>query len=166
MINGNMIGASMLTPKSFVLEDENGNSFVGVTVGEEAVLDATPADVRINKTFASDEGVQVGENTITYRTTQSFCLILPGDKFSIPLPMYNCYNYTKFQAILVLYSPDYSSSAKTMSITINDSVFSTETSEKLANITKNSDTRSIDLNITNNSDDIYMIRYFTYCQEE
>ena len=37
-----------------------------------------------------------------------------------------------------------------------------ETSSKVSNITKNSETKSIDLNITNDSKDIYEIIYFTY----
>ena len=58
-----------------------------------------------------------------------------------------------------------SDSAETMAITINDSVFSATNYNKLSDITKNIDTKSIDLNITNNSDNIYSIRYFTYREE-
>lgn len=165
-IMGNVVGASMLTPKSFVLEAEDGTSFVGVTVGEETVFNATPLDVKINKTFAGEDGVQTGENTITYRTRMATRTILPGEEFSIPLEMYEHYDYTQFQGIIVLFNEEYGDSAKTLGITIDDNLFSTETSMKLANITKNLDTKSIDFNITNNSENTYSIRYFTYREEE
>ena len=47
-------------------------------------------------------------------------------------------------------------------VSMNDGLFSVETSKKISNITKNSETKSIDLNITNDSKDIYEIIYFTY----
>ena len=60
MISGNMVGSYSQLGKTLVLEDEQGNAITGVIVGQETIFDATPADVRFGKTFANDEGVQVG----------------------------------------------------------------------------------------------------------
>lgn len=165
MINGNMVGASMLTPKSLILEDENGNSFVGVTVGEETVFDATPADVRINKTFASDDGVQVGENTITYRTAYCNALVKPGSPYSIPLSDYDQYDYTKLQCVVVLKNTKLSDSFGAEKVVIDDGVYLVGSTEKLATVTKNDVTKSIELNLTNNTDSSQYIRCFTYKEE-
>lgn len=153
-------------PKTIILTDETGNELgVGVVTDSAKVFDAGVNDVIVGKTFASDEGVQIGENTKTYRVEMSTWLVFPNESCSIPLGNYDRYDYTGFQGIIVLHSSDYSSKAKTIGITIGDSVFSTETSEKWADITKDSTNKSIDLNIVNNSDEVYSIRYFTYRQE-
>ena len=165
-IYGNMIGSSGgILGKTVEIISDDGVDLIGVVVDQEQVLDAKPSDVRIGKKVVSDNGIIEGTNTINYRTQSGSRLIKPGQSFSIPLTMYNQYDYTKFQGIIVLFNSDYSDSAETMAITINDSVFSATNYNKLSDITKNIDTKSIDLNITNNSDNIYSIRYFTYREE-
>ena len=165
-IYGNMIGSSGgILGKTVEIISDDGVDLIGVVVDQEQVLDAKPSDVRIGKKVVSDSGIIEGTNTINYRTQSGSRLIKPGQSFSIPLTMYNQYDYTKFQGIIVLFNSDYSDSAETMAITINDSVFSATNYNKLSDITKNIDTKSIDLNITNNSDNIYSIRYFTYREE-
>ena len=165
-IYGNMIGSSGgILGKTVEIISDDGVDLIGVVVDQEQVLDAKPSDVRIGKKVVSDSGIIEGTNTINYRTQTGTRLIKPGQSFSIPLTMYNQYDYTKFQGIIVLFNSDYSDSAETMAITINDSVFSATNYNKLSDITKNIDTKSIDLNITNNSDNIYSIRYFTYREE-
>lgn len=152
-------------PKTFVLTDKNGNEFTGVVTNSVQVFDATKADVKVGKIFASSDGIQTGEDTKTYRVTMCTRLIYPNENCSIPLSNYDRYDYTGFQGLIVLYSSDYSTNAETIGVTIGDSVFSAKTSEKISDITKNSNTKSIDLNITNNSENIYSIRYFTYREE-
>ena len=165
-IYGNMIGSSGgILGKTVEIISDDGVDLIGVVVDQEQVLDAKPSDVRIGKKVVSDNGIIEGTNTINYRTQSGSRLIKPGQSFSIPLTMYNQYDYTKFQGIIVLFNSDYSDSAETMAITINDSVFSATNYNKLSDITKNIDTKSIDLNITNNSNNIYSIRYFTYREE-
>lgn len=60
MISGNMVGMYSSMGKTFIFEDEDGNELTGVITGNETIFNATPADVRFNKTFANDEGMQVG----------------------------------------------------------------------------------------------------------
>ena len=161
-----MVGSSGgILGKTVEIISDDGVDLMGVVVDQEQILDAKPSDVRIGKKVVSDSGVIEGTNTINYRTSTGSRLVLPGYTFTIPLTEYNAYDYTQFQGIIVVFNSNYNDAVETMAITINDSVFSVETSEKLSNITKNEDTKSIDLNITNDSTNIYSIEYFTYREE-
>lgn len=60
MIIGNMVGNYSSIGKTFVIEDENGNEFVGVITDSEIIFTATDSDVRKGKVYASDEGVSIG----------------------------------------------------------------------------------------------------------
>lgn len=164
-IYGNTIGG-VAPVNVFELELEDGTVLNGVVTEEPPVITARPKDIRIGKTAILGDGIVEGENTITYRTRVATRVILPNQTFSLPLSMYNHYDYTKIQAIIVLHSSKYDNNAETMAVTIDNAVFSTQTSEKLSDITKNENAKSIDFNITNNSDKNYSIRYFTYRDEE
>lgn len=165
-IVGNMAGCYSPMGKTFVITDENGNEIIGVVVEQETVFDATVADVRMGKTFASDAGVAQGENTITYRTTEGRESILPGGEFCITtLGKYNKYNYKKLQCAIAKYT---SSTDKTAieKIVLNDNVYNVGSSVSISTVTKNTESKIINLNITNDTDDIYIIYFFTYAEEE
>lgn len=165
-IYGNVVGSSGgILGKTVEIISDDGVNLMGVVVDQEQILDAKPSDVRIGKKVVTDSGVIEGTNTINYRTEMASYLILPGANFSIPLNGYNMYDYTKLQCVIVLFNSDYNSNVETMGITVGNCVFSTSTSEKLSDITKNSSTGSIDLNITNDSENIYEIFYFTFHEE-
>lgn len=165
IIAGNFVGMYSTLGKTLILTDENGNELTGVITENSQVFDVKPSDVKINKIFAGEEGIQVGENTIVYRTEMASYLIDPGKTCSIPLEAYNMYDYTKVQCIIVSFSVDYESSVETIGVSVGDHIFSATSFNKLSDITKNSTTNSIDLNITNNSDNIYEIFYFTYHED-
>lgn len=165
MISGNMVGSYSQIGKTFILQDENGNEVTGVVVDQATVFDATVADVRIGKTFASDEGVQQGENTITYRTEQGTACILPGEDYTIPLSAHDSYDYTKLQCIVTKYTEDVNNRMAAYKIVLNNSVYEVNSSVALSTVTKNSETKSIDFNIANDTNDIYVIHYFTYKEE-
>lgn len=160
---GNVAGG-FGNPKTYILTDNNGKEITGVLVNNVTVFDATPEDVRVDKVFASDEGVQTGVDTKTYRTTMASRVIKPGESLSIPLTYYNAYDYTKFQGVIVLHNTSYSTTVNTIGVTVGDSVFSIDTS-KLASITKNAETKSIDFNIVNTTTNTYEIFYSTYREE-
>lgn len=166
MISGNMVGSYSQMGKTFILTDEDGNEMTGVIVDQETVFDATVADVRIGKTFASDEGVKQGENTITYRTEQGFAIIMPEDDFVLPLPKYNKYDYTELQCMFAPFNTNFEDSVAVDKIVLKNSVFAVNSTEKISSVTKDDVAKSINFNITNTSDNIYLIYYFTYCQEE
>ena len=166
MISGNMVGSYSQMGKTLILLDENGNEIAGVIVDQETVFTAGDNDVRENMVYAGDSGVSIGTKNIpAYRTTKAECLILPSETFSIPLEDYNKYDYTKFQAIIAKYNTKISDSVFTDKIAINDCVYAVNSSDALSNISKNADMKSIDLNIVNNTEDIYVIHFFTYREE-
>lgn len=166
MIHGNMVGAYSSLGKTFVFTSDDGKEFAGVVVEKEEVFDAKPSDVRINKTFVSSDGVMTGENTITYRTTQSNRLVLQGEDFSIPLAQNDKWNYTKFQCVIAPYNTSINDSTAVDKVVLFDNVYTTGSTTSLASVTKNEATKSIDLNITNDTDNIYIIHFTTYKEEE
>jgi hypothetical protein len=60
MIIGNMVGSYSSMGKTFIIEDKDGNEFVGVVVDSEVIFTAVDSDVRKGKVYASDEGVSIG----------------------------------------------------------------------------------------------------------
>ena len=168
MIYGNAVGGIVGYGKTFILTDENGNELTAVCVDKETVFTATDNDVREGMIYASDGGVSTGTKDIpAYRTTAGIQMIYPGSIFSIPLSDHNKYDYTVFQCTISLANlGDMNSSVETSMISIKDGVYEVNSTTTLATISKNSDTKSIDLNITNDSENYYLIHYFTYRMEE
>lgn len=152
-------------PKMVEIIDGNGNTLVGTVTDSAVVFDATREDVKVGKMFASNDGVQEGIDTKTYRTTVGSEIIKPGENISIPLSQYDQYNYTKFQGVIVIHNSDYSTNVNVVGITIDDYVFSSSTSNKLSTITKNSVTKSIDFNVKNDTQNVYEVFYSTYHEE-
>ena len=147
-IVGKMAGCYSPIGNTFILQDESGNELAtGVVTEQEQVFDATVADVKVGKTFASDDGVKVGEDTKTYRTEHASYLILPNESFSIPLEKYEQYNYTKFQAMISIFNTTVSDSVSVTKVSLYDSVYDMNSSSKLSDVTKNMKTKCIDLNI-------------------
>lgn len=165
VISGNMVGGAAAPLKTVILEDENGNQFIGVCVESVQVFDATPSDVKIGKTFVADNGVEKGTDTKTYRTEHSSYLIFPGENFSIWLEEYNQYDYTKFQAIVAKFNTSFEDSVNTDKVSINDNIYAVNSTDILSNITKNSTTKTVDFNIVNDTDDIYVVHFNTYREE-
>ena len=165
MISGNMVGSYSQMGKTFIIQDSDGNEITGVVTGEETVFTATADDIKIGKIAATDEGIVEGTDTKTYRTNQAFRVILPDQSFSIPMDKYDTYNYTKFQAMIAEFNTTPFDSTSVSKISINNSVYAVNSTIKLSDVTKNSSTKSIDLNITNDTDNIYIIHYSTYKEE-
>jgi hypothetical protein len=158
MINGNMVGG-LIVPKSFVLEDENGNSFVGVTVGEETILTATDNDVRENMTYASDGGISTGTKNIpAYHTREGVVGILPGHDFAIKTLKNQC-EFTKLQAIFC------TNSVASDKVCINSKVYPVNSTNVLSEVTVDTDNQIVNFGLINENSNSYMIRYFTYKEE-
>lgn len=167
-IYGNTVGVGGGLPKSYVLETEDGTQkFVGVLVGEETVFTADESrDIREGKIAATEKGVVVGSKRIpSYETTRSSRGIRPGSSFSIPLSQYDKYDYTQFQCVIAKCNTSAQDSVEVDRVGIYDNIYPTNSTELLSSITKNSETKSIDLNIINNTDDTYYIHYFTFKEE-
>lgn len=164
-----VLGNAVIPPaalRTVIVEDESGNSFTGVVVGEEVVFTAGLNDIRAGKIAANADGVVTGTKDIPgYRTQQGFYLVQPGEAFSINLPAYDQYNYTQLQCIMAPFNTSVDDSYAVDKIVLDGAVYMTGSTEKISDVTKNDETKSIDLNITNDSDNIYFIYFFTYKEE-
>lgn len=167
MISGNMVGSYSQIGKTFIIQDEDGNEITGVVVDQETVFTAGDNDVREGMVYASDSGVSTGTKDIpAYRTTAGSELIAPGSNFSILISEYNGYDYTTFQCIISAVNfDDLDNSVNTHIFAFNNGVFGVNSIDKMAEVTKNAETQTIDLNIVNDSDNYYYIHYFTYREE-
>ena len=165
IISGNMIGSYSQIGKTFTIVDENGAELIGVITDVEQVFNATPEDVKAGKVFAYDGGVGIGTDTRTYRTTHSTHLVSPGSAFSIPLEEYDAYNYTKFQAMIAEYNTNEANSTTVSKVVLNDCVYNVNDGTKVADVTKNHLNKSVDFNITNDTNKTYIIYYSTYKDE-
>lgn len=149
-------------PKTYIFVDENGKEVAGVLVEEKTIFDATVNDVREGKVFAGDTGVKTGEKVIpSYHTEAGYTIIPNGSSFTIPFTDER-YDYTKLQAIICPYNTSVADSVAADKITINDGVYAVNSAELIATITKDSENKTINLGITNNSGKDYLLRYFTY----
>ena len=161
-ISGNMVGSYSQIGKTFILTDENGNELTGVLVDQMTIFNATDNDVREGMVYAGDEGVSTGTKNIpAYRTTQGVRVIKPDNMFSITLSEYDKYNYTQLQCMMA----PLSANCAIDKVGINDGVYNTGSNDKIADIIKNSKTKSIDLNVNNTSSANYLLYFFTYKEE-
>lgn len=166
-ISGNLIGSYSPIGNTFVIVDENGNEVTGVCVDNPVVFTATDNDVREGLVYASDSGVSTGTKNIPiYRTTQGDILIFPGEEFIISdLERYDMYNYTQLLCVISKFNTSFVDSVSTDKIAISNNVYAVNSADAMSNITKNTETKSIDLNVINNTEDIYVVHYFTYKEE-
>lgn len=166
-IIGNVVGGSAPL-KTVILTDGNGNEITGVVVDQEVLFTATDNDVREGMVYASDDGVSTGTKDIpAYRTTAGTVVIDPGTDFTVHISDYKQYDYTVFQCMVSLVNfDDINNSVSTSMVSLNNCVYEVNSIDKLSDISKNNDTKSIDLNITNTTENYYIIYYFTYRQEE
>jgi hypothetical protein len=168
MISGNMVGSYSQIGKTFILVDEDGNEITGVCVDNPVVFTAGDNDVREGMVYASDDGISTGTKDIPiYRTWAGSYLIMPGKKFSIPFSKYNQHDYTVFQCMISLANmSNFDNSVETSMVSIKDGVYEVNSAVKMSDVSVNLDNKSIDLNISNNSENYYVIHYFTYREEE
>ena len=168
MISGNMVGSYSQMGKTLTFVDEAGVELTGIVVDQETLFTAGDNDVRVGLVYAGDSGVSTGTKDIPgYRTTAGRMLVAPGEAFSIPLMDFDKYDYTVFHCMISLVdTSDMNNSVNTNRIALNDCIYEVNSTNKLADITKNIDTKSVDLNITNDTENYYFIYYFTYREEE
>lgn len=164
MISGNMVGMYSTFGKTLVLVDEDGNEITGVITENVQVFDATPADVKIGKIFAGDEGVKEG-TAKTYRTTCGRIGIAPGELAVIPLSKYNSYDYTELQCIISEFNTTLLNSVSAIKVVINDKIYVVNSINSVADVTKDVDSKSINLNFINDGENDIVIHFFTYREE-
>ena len=163
-IYGNTVGVTGGLPKSFLLETDDGVQLVGVTVGKETVFDATDNDVREGKIYAGDNGISTGTKVIpSYHTLAGKRKIISGTTFEIPIHnLLNLYDFTEFQATICEYNNSVAESVATVKVVIDEKVYATNSTEVIAVVAKDSDNQKINLELINESENPYLIRYFLY----
>ena len=163
---GNMIGG-VAPLKTLKLIDESGVEIVGVVTDSEVIFTATDNDVREGFVYASDGGVSTGTKDIpAYRTTAGYTTVLPTEDFVISsLFQSDRYNYTELQCIITVFNTNINDSVSAEKVVINNSVYNVGDTTKFSDVIKDMSAKLINLNITNDSENIYLIRYFTYKEE-
>lgn len=149
-------------PKSYVFVDEEGNEVTATLVEQETVFDATENDVRAGKVFATNTGVKVGTKEIpAYHTSEGKKVIQSGKTYTITFGDEK-YDFTKFQAIICPYNSSLAKSVAAEKVAIDEGVYAVNSTELLATITRDSENKSINLGVTNDSGNLYVLRYITY----
>lgn len=167
-IVGNAVGCYSPIGKTFIIEDENGNEITGVVTEQEVIFTAGDNDVREGMVYAGDSGVSEGTKNIpAYRTERGFCVVFSGENFTIPYMFeYDQYDYTELQCIITEFNSDETNSVISDKIVLSDNVYATNSNNILSKVSKDVKTKSINLNLVNNTDKDYSIHYFTYRKEE
>ena len=167
-IAGNMIGSYSQIGKTFILTDESGNEYTGVVTDKEVILTADASrDIREGTIAVTDEGIVEGSKRIPrYHTQHSSRVITSGSNFSIPLPDLDRYDYTALHCMLCQWNTSLNNSVAVDRVVLFDQVLPVMSVEPIANVTKNGDTKSIDLGVTNDTENTYILRYMTYKEIE
>lgn len=154
---------------TYLLVTPGGKVIPATFVDAETDFNATANDIRKGTVAATGEGVTTGTKVIpSYHTVEGTKVIMPGRELKISLIGYQVphYDYTKLQAMVCLYNKSLSDSVSTQRVTIGDSVYNVNSTEKASTIKKNSDTCSIDFGVTNDFETPCVIRYMTYKEVE
>lgn len=155
----------ILNAATFVLVDENGNEYVAAYTDSDVVITAGPNDIRKGYTAITSEGMITGEKVIpSFHTTEGYAVVPKNNEFRIP--MHNGkQDFTKLQCIICPFVGSIDTSVSAEKVVIDDNVYAVNSNEVLADVTVDSDKQSIVLGITNDSENLYLIRYFTYKEE-
>lgn len=150
-------------PETIILTDEAGNEVTAILTEEEVTLTATPNDIRLGTTAVTGAGVVEGEKVIpTYHTYEGNRAIPAGSNCTIYLPDLDTYDYTKLQVIICPFNSSVAGSVSAEQVCIEDHIYNVKSTTPIADVSKNSETKMIELGITNNSGTLLILRYFTY----
>lgn len=151
------------TPKTIVLEDENGNKVVAVLVDQEVDFTATPNDIREGMVAATDDGVTIGEKFIpSYLVSEGAKYIPPDSEFFLKLPDNDMYEYTKIQAVICPYNISVEDSLYCEKVVMEDALYNVLNMISVSTLSLDSVEKAIKFGITNLTELPYIIRYFTY----
>lgn len=152
-------------PKTYIITDSDGNEFTGVYVESETIFTATDNDVRKGRVYASDNGVSTGTKDIpAYHTFEGYRVVTNGSVLSIPnlAPEIDSYDYTKLQALVCVFNTNITDSVSTEKVVINGNVYNVQSIDAISSIIKNHEEKKINLGITNESGNVWVLRYFMY----
>lgn len=162
---GSGSGSSGDEDGTYILVDESGNRIPAVMVAEETVFTATANDIREGTVAATEEGVTVGTKEIpAYIVRDGVSVVSPGSDFVIQLTSSMC-EYTELQAIFCRLGSSVTTSVESDRVSIMDQVYNVNSTDVIASVTPDPDNGCIRFGISNDSDSVYIIRYFSYKEE-
>lgn len=161
---GNLVGSYSQIGKTFVLVDEEGNELTGVATEKYTTLTANDNDVRENSVYAGEMGISTGTKVIpSYHTTEGSTVITANSTFTIKsLKVLDRYDFTKLQAIICPFADSIDQSTAAEKVSINGNVYEVNSNVIIAEITKDTESKQVNFNITNESTTPYILRFFTY----
>lgn len=159
------VTALEVPPSTYILVDDAGNEYTAALVDEEVELTATANDIRIGTTAVTNNGVETGTKVIpSYHTRQGCRIITKGSSIIIKNQdvIVDDYDYTRLQALVCIFNTNEADSVSTQKVSINNSVYNVQSTDVISEVTKNHDTKEIDLGIINDTDSMLIVRYFMY----
>lgn len=155
--------ASVMDSNTYLLVDDNGKEVPAVWVESDVVFDATEDDIREGKAAVSEKGFVIGTKVIPgYLAHQGVKIVRPNDRFEIQISQSDQYDYTLLECLICNFNTKLSDSVATDKVVINDVVYNVQSITPLFSVTKNHETQIIDLGFINETDEIQILRYFTY----
>lgn len=144
-----------------VTVDGESKAYAQLHGQEKVTLTATPNDIRINTSAITSEGYTEGEKEIpAYHSRTGKKFILAGEVVTLTIPRYD---YSELQATVSNFNTSMSDSVEVIATTIEDSVYEAKSTLKLADITLDDSTTTINFGIT--ADQKSVLRYFTMKEE-
>ena len=167
-IVGNIVGGGGAIPKTYILQTEDGQEIPAVLTEEEVEITATANDIRLGKVAVTENGVIEGTKEIpAYHTRRGTVVVTNGSTLSITgLSANDNYDFTKLQIVICAFNTSLLNSVGAEMVAIGDSVYNVQSTEALSTITKDHDTKTINLGITNDTGSPLILRYFTYKEEK
>lgn len=152
---------SPATGDTYLISD--GENLYPTTLVDDPPLNltATKNDVRLGKTAILSGGLETGEKDIPlYHTHKGAALVMPNQEFKISFDS-NMYDFTALQAVIAPYNTSMANSVAVDKTVIETEVYPVQSTEKLSDVVKNAENKTINLGITNGASP-YVIKYFTY----
>ena len=157
---------SSLEDNLYLIVDEHGNQLLATYMEQDEITSATPNDIRIGKTAVTENGLIEGTKEIpAYHVTEGIQMIQAGKEFRIRIKNKDRYNYTKMQAIICPYNASLANSVSAEKVCINDNIYVVGDTTSIAEVTLDHDNQEIVFGITNETNNIFVIRYFSYKEE-
>lgn len=154
--------ADILNAATFVLVDEYGNEYTAAYVDSDVVITAGANDIRKGYTAITAEGMITGEKVIpAYYVNAGYKVITAGSRFVLQIADYN---YHKLQAIFCPFNASISKSVLAEKVAIDDAVYNALSNEVITAIVKDSENTCVDFGFINETDSMYLIRYFMYTE--
>lgn len=156
-------GESSEETLTYILQDETGAEYPAVLVDEKVVFTATANDIRQGKVAATSEGVTEGTKVIpSYHITASVKIVPAGSKFEIYLPNLDTYDFTELQCLICPFNCTITNSVSTEKVVIGNDLYNVQSTLSISTVIRDSENKSIDFGITNETEVPYLIRFFTY----